>query len=59
MADSKVPYVPPGLVTHLEEKFRDRSPRPDASGREIWMDVGSVRVVRYLKRLAEEQTSSS
>ena len=52
------PLVTKGLIEDLEKTFPDKCPRENATDREIWMAVGAVNVVKYLKRLHESQTKN-
>ena len=43
------PYVPPDLVNALEGIFPNEVPNKDDSDREIWIKVGTRRVIERLK----------
>lgn len=43
------------MVAALEAVFPDQVPEPSDSDREVWMKVGNIEVVRFLKAKAEEQ----
>jgi len=44
----------PSIIAYLDEVFPDKCPSPDQTDRQIWMDVGSRRVVDHLKMKLEE-----
>jgi len=52
------PYVPKDLLEALEKLYPERTPEPEWSDREIWMRVGERRVVRFLKRIFEQQNEN-
>lgn len=49
MKHAPTPLIPPQLVEALDRRFPDRCPRIDQSEREIWIDVGSRKVIEFLK----------
>jgi hypothetical protein len=49
------PAVPEVLLKELERRFPDRCPDPKLTDREIWMKVGAVQVVRFLRAQFDEQ----
>lgn len=51
----RFPHVPMELVTELERHFPDRCPDGRQSDLEIRERIGEVRVVRFLRALAERQ----
>lgn len=51
----KPPYIEDKLIEYLEKVYPDRSPEPDDTDREIWINRGAVGVVRHLRRIFEEQ----
>ncbi len=53
--DETFPPVSEALVNRLEEIFPDRCPQLTAKDREIWYRCGQVDIVRYLRRIHEEQ----
>lgn len=53
-----LPVVPQDLLEALDKQFPERCPDPGWSDREIWMRVGERRVVRYLKRIFEQQNEN-
>ncbi|RTL93870.1 hypothetical protein EJV44_15475 [Ancylobacter aquaticus] len=55
MLEDQFPPVPEALVAALERRFPDRAPNMEASDREVWAGVGSVRVVRFLRQQLEQQ----
>lgn len=54
----KLPVIPQDLLEALDKQFPDRCPEPSWSEREIWMRVGERRVVRFLKRIFEQQNEN-
>jgi hypothetical protein len=44
------------LVEELAKKFPDQAPDLDLSEKEVWFRAGQVSVVRFLQRLAAEQS---
>lgn len=58
MAIQPTPPVSRELVEYLEKLYPDRAPKYGADSETIWMDVGSVRVVRKLRSLFEKQTNN-
>lgn len=55
---AKTPKITQELIDHLEECFPDRVPDVLDNDREIWIAVGAVKVIRYLKRLLKEQNEN-
>ncbi|OHB39596.1 MAG: hypothetical protein A2882_16310 [Phenylobacterium sp. RIFCSPHIGHO2_01_FULL_70_10] len=51
----RTPHVTEALVKDLEARFPDRCPDPKMSDREVWMAVGAVKVVRYLRSVLEDR----
>jgi hypothetical protein len=43
------------LINYLDRLYRDVSPEPSMTDREIWMHRGAVGVVRNLKLLRDKQ----
>lgn len=37
------------VIARLEALYPDRAPSPDATDRQVWMAVGAVEVVRWLR----------
>lgn len=54
----KAPPISQELITFLDARYPDKSPNPDDTERQIWRKVGNVEVVRFLKRLFEEQNEN-
>lgn len=54
----KTPYIEEKLLEYLEQLYPDRSPEPDDTDREIWMNRGAVGVIRHLRRLFIEQNEN-
>lgn len=59
MADRWPPHVPKELVEYLERIFPDRCPAVDVSDRDVWLDAGSARVVRHLRKAWADQDAAS
>lgn len=57
-AEFKPPYIDDKLIEYLEQIYQDRSPEPNETEREIWMNRGAVGVVRHLHRLHTEQSEN-
>lgn len=53
-----LPVVPKDLLDALEVRFPERCPEPEWSDREIWIRAGERRVVRFLKRVFEQQNEN-
>lgn len=51
MDELKIPYIEDGLLDYLQRLYPDVSPEPSLTDREIWINRGSVEVVRHLKHL--------
>ena len=51
MDEIKVPYIEDGLLDYLQRLYPDVAPEPDQTDRQIWINRGSVEVVRHLKHL--------
>lgn len=51
----KVPYVSEDLLQFLERVYPDKVPERSDADRLIWIKCGEVGVVRYLRRLYEDQ----
>ena len=50
------PLIPKHLLDRLDEAFPNRLPKNrDATERDIWIAMGSVRVVDFLKDIYEQQ----
>ena len=41
------------LVSFLQQRYPDKAPDVDSSDRDIWIAVGKVQVVRYLREQLE------
>lgn len=54
----KNPLVDKHLLDSLTEQFPDRVPEMTDVDREVWAKVGEQRVIRFLKRLFEEQNEN-
>lgn len=54
----ELPVIPEDLLKALDKHFPERCPEPEWSEREIWMRVGERRVVRFLKRVFDEQNEN-
>ncbi len=52
---SNQPIIDQRLIDYLDLLYPDRCPDVLDPERSIWMDAGSVRVVRHLKQLLKEQ----
>ena len=52
------PVVHKDLLDALERQFPDRSPNPSDTDRQIWMKVGNVQVIRFLRSKFEEQNEN-
>jgi len=50
-----VPVITDELINYLDRLYRDVSPEPSMTDREIWMHRGAVGVVRNLKLLRDKQ----
>lgn len=53
-----LPVVPKDLLDALDARFPERCPEPEWSDREIWIRAGERRVVRFLKRICEQQNEN-
>lgn len=49
------PHISQELIAYLQELYPDKAPDPSVIDRELWVNVGGVRVVRHLKQLFDEQ----
>lgn len=49
------PEVSKALLDALDKRFPDRCPNEGMNDREIWMEVGCRRVVRFLQSVYQEQ----
>lgn len=58
MQRSEFPIVPEVLLKELEKRFPDRCPEPAFTDREVWMQVGRVQVIRFLRHQFNEQHPS-
>lgn len=54
----QLPVVPQELLEALDRRFPERCPEPEWSDREIWIRAGERRVVRFLKRVFEQQNEN-
>lgn len=54
----ELPAVPKDLLDALDKRFPERCPEPSWSDREIWMRVGERQVVKFLKRIFDEQNEN-
>ena len=54
----KSPPISQELITFLDARYPDQVPNPEETDRQIWRRVGNVEVVRFLKRLFEEQNEN-
>lgn len=54
MASDK-PIITRELIEYLDRLYPDKAPDVMTPDRDIWMDAGSVRVVRHLRSVLEEQ----
>lgn len=52
---SDLPPIPKDLLDALDSKFPERCPEVSWSDREVWVRTGERLVIRYLKRVYEEQ----
>lgn len=52
----RTPIPAEALVKDLEARFPDRCPDPKLTDREVWMEAGAARVVRYLRSVLEDRT---
>lgn len=55
---SDTPKIPKDLLDYLEQQFPERCPDPKWDDRKIWREVGKREVVRFLKRLYDEQNEN-
>lgn len=55
---SKLPIIELHLLEYLEKVFPDQCPNVSDTDRDIWMNVGSVQVVRHLKDIYEQQNDN-
>lgn len=56
--DETFPPITPALIAALDARFPDRCPDLATSERVVWVDAGSARVVRFLKRILQEQSET-
>jgi len=54
----KLPVISEDLLKALDKQFPERCPEPSWSDREVWMRVGERRVVRFLKRVFDQQNEN-
>ena len=54
---TRFPPVSRALGDRLDALFPDKCPPLDASDRQVWYAIGQASVVRFLKRMLEEQES--
>lgn len=54
-AETKVPTVPPEVLTYLEKIFPDRLPTEIVSPDDLRILVGEQRVIRHLRAKVKEQ----
>ncbi len=59
MKEIKTPFISPELISYLDKIFPEKSPQIHESDREIWMYVGKVFVVKFLKNKLKEQEQSN
>ena len=52
------PPISQDLLDALDKAFPERCPNPKWDDRRIWMEVGNVEVVRFLKRKFNEQNEN-
>lgn len=55
----RFPYVDPALVEALAQLFPDQVPDISDPDRKVWLRVGQVSVVRFLRSKAAEQEEHS
>lgn len=51
----ELPTIPEDLLLALEDAFPDRAPEGDETERKLWINCGSVKVIRFLRTAYEEQ----
>lgn len=56
--EDELPTIPEDLLEALDKRFPERCPDPKANDRDIWREVGKREVVRFLKRVFEEQNEN-
>lgn len=54
----KLPVIDKNLLDYLESIYPDTLPNITIPERELWVNVGSVQVVRHLKSIYEEQNNN-
>jgi len=54
----ELPAVPKDLLDALDKRFPELCPEPSWSDREIWMRVGERQVVKFLKRIFDDQNEN-
>ena len=47
--------VPTALLEELEQRFPDQCPSKEDTNREVWIKVGQVEVIRFLRKQHELQ----
>lgn len=52
---SEIPKIDKSLIDILDRNFPDKAPDISATDREVWVRVGAVMVVRFLKAIKDEQ----
>lgn len=53
-----LPVIPKDLLDALDKRFPERCPDPSWSDREVWVRVGERQVVRFLKRMFDQQNEN-
>jgi|26BtaG_2_1085354.scaffolds.fasta_scaffold03654_2 hypothetical protein len=55
---NELPEVPEDLLLALEERYPDRAPDGTEQERQVWINAGSVKVIRQLRNAFNEQNET-
>jgi hypothetical protein len=58
MLEDKAPPISQALLDYLDKTFPDKCPGEEVADRQVWINVGSVRVVRHLRSVHNRQRSA-
>lgn len=58
LVDIICPPISKELITYLETVFPDKCPDLDYSDRQVWIDVGAVKVTKHLRAQYLEQSET-